>query len=151
MKEKELENIINKYRADPTEIMNMLLDIQEKEKFLPKTALSYLSGKLGLPLTRLYQMATFYEALSLTPSGRNQIHVCTGTACHVRGADGILNKLEQKLSIKPGQVTPDQKFSLKTVNCLGACALGPVLLVNGEYYGHMSALKIDSMLQRSSE
>jgi len=151
MKEKDLENIINKYRADPSEIMNMLLDIQEKEKFLPKTALCYLAGKLGLPLTRLYQMATFYEALSLTPSGRNQIYVCTGTACHVRGADGILDKLEQKLSIKPGQVTPDLNFGLNTVNCLGACALGPVVLLNGEYYGHMSALKIDGMLKRCPE
>ncbi len=147
MKEKELDTIINKYGADPSEIMGMLLDIQEKEKYLPKNALSYLAGRLELPLTRIYQIATFYEALSLKPLGRNQIHVCTGTACHVRGANGILSKLEQELGIKPGEVTADLNFGLKTVNCVGACALGPVVVVNGEYHGKMSALKTNRMLK----
>ncbi|NMB42268.1 MAG: NAD(P)H-dependent oxidoreductase subunit E [Firmicutes bacterium] len=148
MKEKELDTIINKYGADPSEIMGMLLDIQEKEKYLPKKDLQHLSVKLGLPLTRIYQIATFYEALSLKPLGHNQIHVCTGTACHVRGAAGILNKLEERLGIKPGEVTSDLNFGLKTVNCVGACALGPVVVVNGEYHGEMTALKADRMLKR---
>lgn len=151
MSPQEIDTLINKYGSDPAEIMGMLLDIQEKERYLPQSALRYLAGKLGLPLTRLYQMATFYEALSLKPLGRNQIHVCTGTACHVRGAAGILNELQQKLGIKPGEVTPDQNFGLKTVNCLGACALGPVVVVNGQYYGNMSALKTDHMLRRLAE
>ena len=151
MEQQELDKIIDKYDADPVEIMNMLLDIQEKEDYLPQSALRYLAEKLNISLSGLYQMATFYEALSLKPLGRNRIHVCTGTACHVRGAAGILNKLEQKLSIKPGDVTPDLNFGLKTVNCLGACALAPVVVVNGKYYGHMSALKTEQMLQRLAE
>ncbi len=153
MKEKKLDQIISKYGADPSEIMGILLDIQEQEKYLSKSALYYLAEKIDLPLTRIYKMATFYEVLNLKPTGRNQIHVCTGTACYVRGADAILNKLEQKLSIKSGEVTPDLNYGLKTVNCLGACALGPVVLVNGECFGNMSALKIETMLKavQSSE
>ena len=150
MEVKEIERIMEKYGSDPADVLGMLMDIQEKERYLPREALRYLSGKLAVPLTRLYRMATFYEALSLKPLGRHQVHVCMGTACHVRGAARILDKLESHLSIKPGEVTPDLNFGLKTVNCVGACALGPVVQVNGEYHGNMSALKIERMLKKYS-
>jgi NADH-quinone oxidoreductase subunit E len=148
MEVKEIDRIMEKYSSDPADVLGMLMDVQEKERYLPREALSYLSRKLDVPLTRLYRMATFYEALSLKPLGRHQIHVCMGTACHVRGAARILDKLESQLSIKPGEVTPDLNFGLKTVNCVGACALGPVVQVNGEYHGNMSALKIERMLKK---
>ena len=151
MEVKEIEQIMEKYDEDRTDVLGMLMDIQEKERYLPKEALRYLSEKLSVPLTRLYNMATFYEALSLKPLGRHQIHVCMGTACHVRGAARILDKLESSLSIKPGDVTSDLNFGLKTVNCVGACALGPVVQVNGEYHGNMSALKVERMLKKYSK
>lgn len=148
MEVKEIDRVLEKYGSDPADILGILMDIQEKERYLPRETLDYLSKKLALPISRLYRMATFYEALSLKPLGRHQIHVCMGTACHVRGAARILDKLESQLSIKPGEVTPDLNFGLKTVNCVGACALGPVVQVNGEYHGNMSALKIDRMLKK---
>lgn len=150
MEVKEIERIMEKYGSDPADVLGMLMDIQEKERYLPREALRYMSEELSVPLTRLYRMATFYEALSLKPLGRHQIHVCMGTACHVRGAARILDKLESHLSIKPGEVTPDLNFGLKTVNCVGACALGPVVQVNGEYHGNMSALKIERMIKKYS-
>ncbi|MGI5823312.1 MAG: NAD(P)H-dependent oxidoreductase subunit E [Dethiobacteria bacterium] len=148
MEVKEIDQVMEKYGSDPADILGILMDIQEKERYLPREALDYLSQKLDLPMTRLYRMATFYEALSLKPLGRHQIHVCMGTACHVRGAARILDKLESQLSIKPGEVTPDLKFGLKTVNCVGACALGPVVQIDGEYHGNMSALKVERMLKK---
>ncbi len=151
MEATEIDRIMEKYGADRTDVLGMMMDIQEKERYLPREALRYLSEKLAVPITRLYHLATFYEALSLKPLGRHQIHVCMGTACHVRGAARILDKLESRLSIKPGEVTPDLKFGLKTVNCVGACALGPVVQVDGEYHGHMSALKIERMLKKYNE
>lgn len=150
MEAKVIERIMEKYGSDHTDVLGMLMDIQEEERYLPREALRYLSEKLAVPLTRLYHMATFYEALSLKPLGRHQIHVCMGTACHVRGAARILDKLESSLSIKPGEVTPDLKFGLKTVNCVGACALGPVVQIDGEYHGNMSALKAERMLKKYS-
>ena len=151
MGEKEIEQIIEKYGGDRTDVLGMLMDIQEKERYLPREALRCLSEKLAVPLIQLYNMATFYEALSLKPLGRHQIHVCMGTACHVRGAARILDKLESRLAIKPGEVTPDLNFGLKTVNCVGACALGPVVQVDGEYHGHMSAMKVERMLKKYSK
>lgn len=150
MEIKVIERIVEKYGADHTAVLEMLMDIQEEKRYLPQEALRYLSEKLAVPLTRLYHMATYYEALSLTPLGRHQIHVCMGTACHVRGAARILEQLESSLSIKAGEVTPDLKFGLKTVNCVGACALGPVVQVDGDYHGNMSALKVERMLKQYS-
>lgn len=150
MEAKEIDQVMEKYGSDPADVLGILMDIQEKERYLPREALDYLSKKLDLPMTRLYRMATFYEALSLKPLGRHQIHVCMGTACHVRGAARILDKLESQLAIKAGEVTPDLNFGLKTVNCVGACALGPVVQVDGEYHGNMSALKVERMLKKYS-
>ena len=103
---------------------------------------------MGLPIAQIYGVATFYRAFSLKPKGKNHICVCTGTACHVRQANVIVNQLETKLGIKAGETTQDQNFSLETVNCLGACALGPLVTANDVYYGNMTATKVDRMLEK---
>lgn len=146
-----IDRVMEKYQGNPQEILEMLLDIQEEEKYLPKEALSCLAEKLDIPVARLYRIAKFYEALSLKPMGDCQVHVCTGTACHVRGAPRILDELSQQLGIKAGEVSPDQSFGLKTVSCVGTCALGPVVVVNGEHHGDMSALKVSKMLKQYAE
>lgn len=151
MGEKAIERIVEKYGSAQTDVLEMLIDIQERERYLSREALHHLSEKLAVPLTRLYRLATFYDALSLKQRGRHQIHVCMGTACHVRGAARILEQLESCLAIKSGEVTPDLEFGLETVNCVGACALGPVVQVDGEYHGHMSVSKVEGMLKKYSE
>lgn len=146
-----LNRIIKKYRGDPGEILEMLLDIQEEEKYLPRKALNSLAEKLNLPLAKIYRLAEFYESLSLKPQGRCQINVCAGTACHVRGASNILEEFEQQLGIKAGQVTPDLNFGLKKVNCVGTCALGPVVTIQDRYLGNMSPLKVKKVIQEYSD
>jgi NADH-quinone oxidoreductase subunit E len=103
---------------------------------------------MGLPIAQIYGVATFYRTFSLKPKGKNHICVCTGTACHVRQANVVVNKLETKLGIHTGETTKDQNFSLETVNCLGACALGPLVTANDIYYGNMTATKVDRMIQK---
>lgn len=147
----KIDQILEKYNSDPAEILEILLDIQEEEGYLPRSSLCHLSEKLDLPLTSIYLMATFYEALNLKPLGRYQFHVCTGTACHVRGASRVLDKFKSELKLNPGEVTPDLNFGLKTVNCVGACALGPVVVAAGKYYGNMSALKVKDLLEHYSK
>jgi NADH-quinone oxidoreductase subunit E len=142
-----IEQILKKYSSDPAEILEILLDIQEEQGYLPQSSLRCLAKRLDMPLTSIYRMVTFYEALSLKPLGRYQFHVCTGTACHVRGASRVLDKFKSELKIQPGEVTCDRNFGLKTVNCVGACALGPVVAANGKYYGNMSALKVKDLLE----
>ncbi len=151
MDKRTVDKIIKKYNSDSREVLEMLLDIQKEERYLPRKALEHLAEKLNLPMAKLYRIATFYEGLSLKPLGGCQIHVCTGTACHVRGASKILDEFEHQLGIKPGEVTPDLNFSLKTVNCVGACALGPVVTVNDEHCGNMSTLKIDKIIRQNKE
>lgn len=148
MDKKTIDRVIEKYQGNPQEILEMLLDIQEELRYLPKEALCCLAEKLNMPVAKLYRIAKFYEALSLKPMGDCQVHVCTGTACHVRGASRILDELGHQLGIKPGEVTPDQSFGLKTVNCVGACALGPVVVVNGEHHGDMAALKVNKLIKQ---
>ena len=144
----QIDAIVDKYGSDPSGTIGILLDIQEAETYLSKEALTYVADKLGIPVTQLYRMATFYEGLSLKPRGRHQIHVCTGTACHVRGAKKILETLERDLGIKPGETTPDLEFGLKTVNCLGGCALGPLVVVDGEYHGNMTPVRVTDVIKR---
>ncbi len=151
MEQKTTEKIIKKYNCDRHEVLEMLLDIQEKEKYLPRETLDYVAERLDMQPAKLYHLATFYEALSLKPAGRCQVNVCTGTACHVRGAVKILDELEYQLGIKPGEVTSDYNFGLKTVNCVGACALGPLVLVNGEYQGDMTARKVEKIIKENTD
>lgn len=151
MDKRTIDNIIKKYDHDSHEVLEMMLDIQEEERYLPKEAVRYLAEKLDLPVARLYRIATFYEGLSLKPLGGCQVHVCTGTACHVQGAPKILDEFRNQLGIGPGEVTPDLTFGLKTVSCVGACALGPVVTVNGEHHSSMSPLKVDKLIKQNQK
>lgn len=124
-----------------------LQDIQERYNYLAEEALREVAEKSGIPLRDVYGVATFYSAFSFTPKGKHIITVCLGTACHIRGGAKIVDVLSEKLGIKPGQTTPDLQFTLQTVNCLGCCAIGPIVVVDGEYYGQMTPQKALSQVK----
>ncbi len=128
-------------------LLSLLNEIQERYHYLPHNTLVLLSETLDLPLTQIYSVATFYNAFSLKPRGAHLLRVCMGTACHVRGAPHILNRLETKLNLRAGQTTRDRHVTLETVNCLGACALGPIVVADGKYAGEMDIAKADRLLK----
>ena len=140
--------VIDKYDADKGQLISMLQDIQAEFHYLPREALIQVSDTMGIPLSQVYSVATFFKAFSLTPRGKHLINLCLGTACHVRGASKVLEQVERSLKISRGETTGDYKFTLETVNCMGCCALGPVVNIDGEYFGQMSAGKVDSLLAR---
>ena len=133
-----IEKIVDKYQSDKNALIQILLDIQAQNHWLPKSALIWVADRLGVPWSHIYHIATFYKAFSLTPRGRHGVQVCLGTACQVRGGPRVLEKVMDVLKIKPGETDPEQKFTLNTVNCLGCCALGPVVAVDKDYYGNPS-------------
>jgi NADH-quinone oxidoreductase subunit E len=143
-----LAGTIEKNGAD-TSLISVLEEIQAQYRCLPPEAMILVSERLGVPLSQVYSVATFYHAFSLVPRGKHTVCVCTGTACHVRGTTQVLNRLETSLGIRPGETTPDHQFTLETVNCLGCCALGPVVVMDGEYEGQMSPRKVDRLLKRT--
>ena len=128
-------------------LLSVLRNIQTEFGYLPPEKLREVSLNVGLPLVDVYGVATFYKSFSLTPRGRHHIKVCLGTACHVRGSRRIELELERRLGIGPGETTADGEYSLETVMCLGCCAIGPVMVVDNRYYGHMTAARIDSILK----
>ena len=143
----ELAETIEQNMADAS-LVSILEEIQGRYRYLPREAMILVSERLGVPLSQVYSVATFYHAFSLVPRGRHTISVCTGTACHVRGAVQVLGRLETVLGIRPGETTRDRQFTLETVNCLGCCALGPVVVIDGEYEGQMTIKKVDRLLKR---
>jgi len=148
MESSEIDAIIKRYGAKESAILAILQDVQAKEKYLPKEALEYLGEKLHIPLNKIYRIATFYRAFSLKPRGRHEICVCMGTACHVRGAQRIADQMNLQLGIRPGETTEDQNFTLETVYCLGVCAAGPVVAIDGQYFGKMSPGKVEGTLKK---
>jgi NADH-quinone oxidoreductase subunit E len=134
----QVDKIVDKYGCDKNALIQVLLDIQRENNWLPKEALMWVSQKLEVPLSQIYHIATFYKAFSLVPRGRHSIAVCMGTACHVRGAPRLLDRTTETLKIEPGETTEDMKFSLDTVNCLGCCAIGPVVTIDNEYHTNPS-------------
>ena len=148
MESSEIDAIIKQYRGEESAILAILQDLQAKEKYLPKEALEYLGEKLHIPLNKIYRIATFYRAFSLKPRGRHEICVCMGTACHVRGAQRIADQMNLQLGIRPGETTEDQNFTLETVYCLGVCAAGPVVAIDGQYFGKMSPGKVEGTLKK---
>ncbi len=144
--EQSITAIVKEYGAKPSALIMILQDIQKHYRYLPKDAMEMVAKKMRLPLAQIYGVATFYRSFSLEPKGKNHICVCTGTACHVRQANVIVDKLERDLGIKSGQTSADQQFSLESVNCLGACALGPLVTANDVYWGNMTVSKVDKML-----
>jgi NADH-quinone oxidoreductase subunit E len=138
MNEQRVDEIIDSYQADRTCTLAILQDVQAEYKYLPREAIIQTARRLEVTLGEVYRMATFFRAFSLEPKGEHTIKVCMGTACHVRGAVQILEQFERDLGIKAGETSQDHKFSLEVVMCLGACALGPVVVVNEDTYGEMS-------------
>ncbi len=131
----KLPEIIARYPQRPESLIMILQEIQKEYRYLPCEALTETAKSLGLPLSRIFSVATFYNAFSLNPKGRNIVRICVGTACHIRGASLIQDQIEHALSIKAGQTTPDMEFSLEVVACVGACAMAPVVIVNEQYHG----------------
>jgi NADH-quinone oxidoreductase subunit E len=133
-----IDAILDRHGRDPAAIIAILQDLQEDARYLPEGALRYIANQMDIPLSRVCSLVTFYRAFSLEPRGRHHICVCTGTACHVRGSVKVLDTLERELGIRAGETDSQMQFTLETVNCLGACALGPVVVVDGEYHGEMT-------------
>jgi NADH-quinone oxidoreductase subunit E len=142
-----IDQIIDRHGGEPSSLIQVLLDIQSENSWLPKAALWRVSEKLDVHLARIQHIATFYKAFSLVPKGRHQVHICMGTACHVRGAGRVLDKVEDLTGIKPGETDLELKFSLETVNCLGCCALGPVMEIDGQTHGKLSPAKTADVLE----
>ena len=140
--------IINKYNGDRGQLVSILQDIQAEYYYLPKEALIQVSETMSIPASRVYDVATFFRAFSLEPRGKHLINVCLGTACHVRDAARVLEQIERSLAIKRGGTTKDRKFTLETVNCMGCCAVGPAVKIEGEYFGQMSTDKVDHLLNQ---
>jgi NADH-quinone oxidoreductase subunit E len=141
-----VDRITEKYRDDTTAFAALLQDINNEFRYLPREALERVSEILGIPLSQLFSLATFYKSFNLVPRGKHEIHVCMGTACHVRGAQRILERIGHKLQVKPGDTTSDGEYTLDTVNCVGACALGPLVTIDGKYYGKLTLNKADKLL-----
>lgn len=143
-----VDAVVDRYKGDRSALIQILLDIQKENRWLPEEYLRYLSRRLAVPLPHVYQIATFYKAFSLTRRGRHLVTVCMGTACHVRGAPTLLDRISRKLGVGAGQTTRDDRFSLLTVNCMGCCALGPVLAIDETYYSNPSNADFDKILRR---
>ena len=147
MESGNIDTIIDKYPNDASSLIQVLLEIQREYRWLSNEALEKVSKRLHVPLNRIQHIVTFYKAFSLIPKGRHEIHVCTGTACHVRGAPRLLDSIQDLTKIKPGETDADLRFSLETVGCVGCCALGPVMVIDGEYHGKMAPAKSEAVLK----
>jgi len=143
----KVDQIIDKHNCEASSLIQVLLDIQSANNWLPKEALDRVAERLQVPFTRIQHIATFYKAFSVVPKGRHGVHICLGTACHVRGASRILDTVQDITGLNPGETDLDLKFSLETVNCLGCCALGPVMEVDGKVHGKMAPAKIADVLK----
>lgn len=144
---KKVDVILEKKDRDPCELIEVMQDMQKTFNYLPEEALKHTAERLKVPIIEVFRVANFYKAFTLKPRGKHLITVCMGTACHVRGAPKFLDEVLGQLKVKPGQTTDDGEFTVETVNCLGACALGPVVVLDGEYYDHMTSSKLRNLIQ----
>ena len=147
MELKEVNEIIGGYPIQQGILIQLLLDIQGKLNWIPQEAILRVSEKLNIPISQIYSVASFYKALSLKPRGKHIVKVCLGTACHVGGGPRIMDKVEESLNIRVGETTQDMKFTLERVNCLGCCALGPVVMVDNKYHRRVSPVKVKAILE----
>lgn len=145
---KAVRKILEKHRNGRALIISILEDIQAEYGYLPSEALRLVANEMGCSLVDIYGVATFYHSFSLKPRGKHVFSVCMGTACHVRGGPSVAAEFERRLGIKAGETTSDKEFSLETVNCLGACALGPIVLVDGHYFSHVDIPKVEKIIER---
>jgi NADH-quinone oxidoreductase subunit E len=143
----KVEQIVKDHNFSAGHLIGILQDVQAEYHYLPKHPLEKVAELLKIPLSQVFSVATFFRAFSLEPRGEKEVHVCLGTACHVRGAKRILEELERGFDLKAGQTSKDMKVTLETVMCVGACALGPVVVVNNEYHGRMDATKTSKLIE----
>ncbi len=148
MDENKVEGIIRKHQGLSSALIAILLDVQEEFNYLPMDAMLKIADRLEIPPSRIYGLATFFKAFSLVPRGKHPIRVCMGTACHVKGAVTIIEKVERELNIKSGETTEDRNFDLDEVNCMGCCGLAPVVTVGNDLYGKLSLQKIPKILKK---
>ncbi len=145
----ELDDIIEKeFGSDKENLIMILQAIQQRYNYLSEGALNYLSEKIGVPISQIYGVATFYATFKLKPRGRNIISICRGTACHVRGGQRVFEKVENDLNISDGETTADNRFTFETVRCIGGCSLGPMAKINDDMYGRLSSDRIEKILDQ---
>ena len=147
MPSRMLDQILEGRRSQPSQLIEVLQDVQENYGYIPEEAMRAVAGALGVPLMEVYRVASFYKAFKLKPCGKNHLIMCMGTACHVRGARLLLEQAVGQFGVNPGEVTPDGLFSVEHVNCLGTCALGPIVRENGSYHHHMNPGKLRKLIE----
>ena len=149
MKADEILGILDKHQNDRGGLISILEDIQAKYSYLPAEALKVVGDRTGRALVDIYGVATFYKSFSLKPRGEHLCSVCMGTACHVRGAPTVAREFERQLGVSAGETTPDREFTLETVNCLGACALGPVAVMDGHYFSNIKSKRVKEIIDKT--
>ena len=147
MSSQTFEQIVEGRRSQPSQLIEVLHDVQANYGYISEEAMRAVSQGLGVPLMEVYRVASFYTAFRLKPAGKNALTMCMGTACHVRGARLLIDQATGQLGVKPREVTPDGLFSVEHVNCLGACALGPIVTENGSYHHHMTPGKLRKLIE----
>ena len=148
---KKLDRIIENFNKRGGSLIGLLQDVSESFGYLPEKVLVETAEKLNVPLSHLYSLATFYTSFRLEPMGEHHCSICVGTACHVKGAPGVVETIERELQIKAGETTKDGKFTVETVNCLGACALGPLVVIDNNYYGKLDQRKAVKLINEYKE
>ncbi len=143
-----VSKVIESHHRDRDMLIQVLLELQGSLGWLSREVLSEVARQLRVPVARVYQVATYYKAFSFVPKGRHSVKVCLGTACHVRGAGRVVEKIETDLGVRRTETTPDLRFTLETVNCVGCCALGPMVVINDNYHGQVTSDKVSSLLAR---
>jgi NADH-quinone oxidoreductase subunit E len=146
-----VQDILDKHSQEGNGLISILEDIQARFSYLPEEALKMVAESKNIPLVDVYGVATFYKAFSLVPRGKHLICACLGTACHVRGGPIIVKEFESQLGIKAGETTPDKEFTLETVACLGACALGPIVVVDGHYFSNVGQTEVKGIIEKAAE
>jgi NADH-quinone oxidoreductase subunit E len=144
----KVDAIIDNYGAAESSLLAIMQDVQDAARYLPREAMNRIAERLSLPITRVYQMATFFESFHLEPRGKHICTVCMGTACHVRGSKRLVEQLERDLDIPSGATTKDLKFTIEEVNCVGACALGPLVIIDGDYHGSMTSGNLTKVVKK---
>jgi len=143
-----VDDVLSRYPEVRGNLISVLHEIQSRYNYLPEDVLMYLAKKTGVPITRLYSIATFYHLFSLTPKGKHQIQVCLGTACHVKGSQRILDELKRKLDVEEGETTKDMRYTLDAVRCIGACSLAPVMVVDKDTHGNVTTKKATDIVKK---
>lgn len=146
-----IDTIISKFPEVKGNLIGILHEVQNHFRYLPEEELRYISTKTDIPITQIYSIVNFYNRFSLKPKGKNEICVCLGTACHVKGAEKVMNALEENLNIQKGESTNDMNFSLEEVRCIGACSLAPAVVINDETYGQVTPKRIPSLLSKHKD